>query len=57
MMSELRSYQKPPEGVHHVMKAVFLLLGEDEATTTVSQMKLHFPQFVVLAVGFDWSTC
>ena len=36
-MSEVRSYQKPPRGVHNIMQATYLLLGEDEDTTMVSE--------------------
>jgi hypothetical protein len=32
-MSEIRRYQNPPQDVHRVMQAVWLLLGEDEDTT------------------------
>ena len=35
-MSEIRSYRTPPHVVHKVMIASFLLLGEDEETTSVS---------------------
>jgi hypothetical protein len=32
---EIRSFSAPPTGVQIVMRAIFLLLGEDEDTTTV----------------------
>ena len=35
-MSELRRFHNPPEAVKQMMKGVFLLLGEDEVTTSVS---------------------
>ena len=34
-MSEIKSYSQPPEIVRKVMVATFLLLGEDEDTTSV----------------------
>ena len=34
-MSEMRSYNNPPKILHKVLKASFLLLGEDEGTTSV----------------------
>ena len=34
-VAEIRSYQKPPEIVHHVMTATFLLLDHKEKETVV----------------------
>jgi hypothetical protein len=34
-MGEIRRYSHPPEGVHKVMQAALLLLGDDEYTTFV----------------------
>ena len=34
-MSEMRSYNRPPEVLHEVLRAALLLLGEDEETTEV----------------------
>lgn len=38
-MSEIRRYQNPPTDLHRVMQGVLLLLGEDEQTTSVSDLK------------------
>ena len=34
-MGEIRSYSRPPDGVHKVVQAALLLLGDDEYTTDV----------------------
>ena len=34
-LSEVRRYQKPPKILHEIVKAMLLLLGEDEMTTEV----------------------
>ena len=39
-VAEIRSYQKPPEIVHHVMTATFLLLDHKERETAVSEARL-----------------
>ncbi len=33
VVAELKSYSKPPELVHQVMSATFILLGETESKT------------------------
>ena len=35
-MSEVKRYSKPPAGLHPVMQASLLLLGEEEDTTQVN---------------------
>ena len=35
MMSKIRSYNYPPDGVHDIMRAAFLMLGEHEGKTQV----------------------
>ena len=34
-LSEVRRYQKPPKILHEIVKAMLLLLREDEITTAV----------------------
>ena len=34
-MTEIRRYHKPPAGVHQVMRASLLIMGEDEESTMV----------------------
>ena len=38
-MSEIKSYNKPPDGVHDIMRATFLMLGEHEGKTQVHTNK------------------
>ena len=55
-MSEMRSYNNPPKILHRVLQASFLLLGEDEGTTSVGDPLLFYVCLFPLH-SFTWICC
>ena len=41
-IGELRSLQQAPTGVHAVMQALLILLGEDPGRTSVTPARVHY---------------
>jgi hypothetical protein len=50
-LSEIRRYHNPPADLHRVMQGVLLLLGEDEETTSVSDVTRISLSFVSCEMG------